>query len=206
MWCSKGLLDNFRYGKNAVILKSPVTTLKRFSPRSSQPFFRKPGRGGFFNKNRTIRSAGFQIQAKSSSVPEIQMMASCPPRLIHSDPVPSGWQAYHGNPNWFHCGFRGILEDRLPTPEDPQNECFYDIGGRLVDENHEYSGCRGTPNQYDSDDSPISHATIDRGGIVRSGAGAFIESTGHGITQSINRIGHEMSKALDWRNWMDLAR
>ena len=76
----------------------------------------------------------------------IQRMMSCPSRL--QGPTPPGWQSYHGNSSVFHCGYRGILEDRTPTRDDPQNECFYDHDGTLVDENHPYSGCMGTPNQY----------------------------------------------------------
>jgi hypothetical protein len=123
------------------------------------------------------------IQQESSTTPIIQRMPACPPRW--PEPLPSGWQEYHGNPNVFHCGFRGILEDRIPTPDNPQNECLYDHSGALVDQNHPYSGCRGTPNQYDSADSPISHALLDSGGILRAGAPAFETSRLYDIDQSI---------------------
>lgn len=103
-------------------------------------------------------------------------MAACPSTLQASDPTPSGWKPYFGPASVFHCGFRGILEDRAPTPDDPQNECFYDDNGRLVDADHPFADCGGTPNQYNSSTDPISHATIDRGGIVRSGWSAFWES------------------------------
>ena len=52
----------------------------------------------------------------------------------------------------------------------------YDHNGALVDEHHPFSGCRGTPNQYDSSQHPILYALIDSGGIVRSGGPAFFES------------------------------
>jgi hypothetical protein len=106
----------------------------------------------------------------------IQRMAPCP---SSPDPVPSGWKPYHGDSCIFHCCYRGILEDRRPTPDDPQNECFYDNRGNLVDQNHPYAGCGGTPNQYDSASDPLRHALIDRGGILRSGLGAFLTSRRH---------------------------
>jgi len=106
----------------------------------------------------------------------LQRMLSCPSSLNESDPVPEGFKPYQGNSKWFHCGFRGILEDKSPTPEDPQNECFYDESGKLVDENHPYSGCAGTPNDFDSSASTWDHIFNDRGGIWQKGWGAFKES------------------------------
>ncbi len=125
------------------------------------------------------------VVQQSNATPNIQRMIPCPARLNESDPVPPGWQAYHGDPAWFHCGFRGILEDRRPTPEDPQNECFYDHSGALVDESHPYSGCRGTPNQYDSSESPVSHTFRDTGGIWHAGGPAFMTSRVYSLNQAI---------------------
>lgn len=106
----------------------------------------------------------------------IQRMIACPSVLGAGDPVPPGFKAYQGDSSWFHCGYRGILEDRSPTPEDPQNECFYDTLGALVDENHINAGCRGTPNDYDSSASTWDHIFNDRGGIWSKGWGAFWSS------------------------------
>jgi hypothetical protein len=122
-------------------------------------------------------------------------MMACPPRW--PDPVPSGWQRYHGNSSVFHCGYRGILENRIPTPDDPQNECFYDHSGALVDENHQYSGCRGTPNQYDSADSPVSHTVRDSGGILQAGAPAFITSRIYDINESIGAALRAAASVID---------
>jgi Domain of unknown function (DUF4157) len=116
----------------------------------------------------------------------IQMMRACPPRLGADEATPTGWQSYHGNAAVFHCGFRGILEDRIPTPEDPQNECFYDHSGALVDQNHPYAGCGGTPNQYDSADSPVRHTVADTGGILYAGAPAFITSRVYDVVTAVN--------------------
>jgi hypothetical protein len=118
----------------------------------------------------------------------LQRMVACPPRLMNTDATPSGWQSYHGNPAVFHCGFRGILEDRVPTPDDPQNECFYDHSGTLVDQNHQYAGCRGTPNQYDSDEDPLDHTFRDSGGIYHAGAEAFFTSRVHDINTAVEAV------------------
>lgn len=118
-------------------------------------------------------SPAIQMQ---SLAPQIQMMRPCPPTLTESEDTPEGWKDYQGNACVFHCCYRGILEDRMPEPDDPQNECFYDSYGRLVDENHENADCGGTPNQYDSDRNPLKHTFLDEGGILSSGWSAFWES------------------------------
>jgi hypothetical protein len=115
----------------------------------------------------------------------IQRMIACPDRLEDRQPTPAGWQSYHGDSSWFHCGFRVILEDRVPTRDDPQNECVYDHQGALVGPGHPYEGCRGTPNQYDSADAPLRHTLIDSGGIVRAGAPAFATSRVHTVVTAI---------------------
>jgi len=115
----------------------------------------------------------------------IQRMAACPPHLNDNDPIPSGWRVYPGPTSVFHCGFRTILENRAPTPDDPMNECVYDHTGVLVDENHQFAGCRGTPDQYDSRTDPVRHATIDSGGIVAQGLPAFITSRVYEINTAI---------------------
>ncbi|MEQ9486944.1 DUF4280 domain-containing protein [Coleofasciculus sp. F4-SAH-05] len=102
----------------------------------------------------------------------------CPKSL--PDQVPEGWRSY-GDGSVFHCGYTGIVETEIPTPDHLQLECFYDESGQLVDENHEFAGCRGTPNQYDAHESPISHTFLDSGGIIRSGLPAFLESRRHDL-------------------------
>ena len=142
------------------------------------------------------------VQQSDATEPmRVQRMAECPPALARSDPVPSGWKEYQGDPCVFHCCYRGILEDRQPTPDDPQNECFYDNAGRLVDEDHPRADCGGSPNQYDSKSDPIKHALIDEGGIVSKGWGAFWESRGKELEETKDEFTHEMGKAFDWRNW-----
>jgi len=120
---------------------------------------------------------------KDSMLVQGQRMLPCPPTLDASDPVPSGWKAYHGNTCWFHCCYRGILEDRSPSPDVPQNECFYDDNSALVDEHHEYSGCRGTPNQFDSESDSLRHLFVDEGGIWKKGLRAFLTSRRHTLDQ-----------------------
>jgi hypothetical protein len=84
------------------------------------------------------------------------------------------WTAYHGDTTWFHCGFECYHENKEPCPNDPIAECCYDEKGSLVDENHDYSGCRGTPNQYPSDD--LKHIYPDTGGVIKKGWEAYQES------------------------------
>lgn len=115
----------------------------------------------------------------------IQRMLACPSRLADTDPTPSGWKSYFGDPSVFHCGFRTILEDRIPAPIDPQNECVYDHSGVLVDENHPFAGCRGTPDQYDSASSPVSHIFRDSGGIWNAGGPAFLTSRIYQLSRPI---------------------
>jgi len=99
------------------------------------------------------------------------LTAECPARPPSRND--SDWVAYHGDSSVFHCGFRGFHENRTPTPNDPIGECFYDDNDNLVDKDHEYSECRGTPNYYYD---PIRHTFIDPGGIRECGSGAYIES------------------------------
>lgn len=113
-------------------------------------------------------------QSKEKKIsPKIQRMLACPSTLRANDPVPTGFKEYQGFSSVFHCGYRGILEDRSPTPSDPQNECFYDTLGRLVDQNHDNADCRGTPNDYDSSESKWDHTFNDRGGIWHRGWDSF---------------------------------
>lgn len=116
------------------------------------------------------------IQQNENETALVQRMLPCPPHLNENDPVPTGFKPYYGNSSWFHCGFRGILEDRKPTPSDPMNECFYDHSGVLVDTSHPYAGCRGTPDSYDSETDTWDHIFNDPGGIWEAGWDAFWES------------------------------
>lgn len=116
------------------------------------------------------------VQQTAEDDKSIQRMLPCPAHLNDSDPVPEGWKPYYGDSSWFHCGFRGILEDRRPSPDDPMNECFYDHSGVLVDDSHEYAGCKGTPDYYDSETSWWDHTFNDPGGIWEAGWDAWMES------------------------------
>lgn len=143
------------------------------------------GESGMVGDKGSAPGASPPTPATSAGV--VRRMISCPPRLTADKPVPSGWKPYQGDSSVFHCGFRGILEDRAPTANDLQNECFYDHSGLLVDENHPYAGCRGTPNRYDSRlllGGP--HLAIDPGGIVRAGGPAFITSRVYDINRAIS--------------------
>jgi hypothetical protein len=74
------------------------------------------------------------------------LTAECPKTEPFGD---TSWNKYGGDSDIYHCGFSGYLENRKPNEPDPSptGECFYDECGWLVDESHEYSGCRGTPDE-----------------------------------------------------------
>ena len=80
----------------------------------------------------------------------------------------------------FHGAMEGYLENKDPSPESPQQECFYDDSGNLIDENHQYAGMRGTANEYDGhkgDSSELwNHFYNDSGGIWQNGGEAFSTS------------------------------
>lgn len=98
----------------------------------------------------------------------------CPSSPPRDDP---SWKPYVGDSSVFHCGYEGYLANHNPTPESPMAECFYDEEGRLVDDQHPYSGCQGTANDYSADDP--RHIFIDRGGIAMQGLKAWRESNRH---------------------------
>jgi len=80
-------------------------------------------------------------------------MRSCPqvaPSACTNCNKSDKWRKYGGDSNLYHCGFDGYLENRIPNTKNkaPTNECFYDHSGKLVDNNHKYKGCRGTPDDY----------------------------------------------------------
>ena len=109
----------------------------------------------------------------------IQRMVACPDTYSAEDPVPDGFKRYYGNSCIFHCCFDGIIEDIVPSVDDPQNECFYDETGVLVDSSHPQSGCGGTPNYHDSESDPLGHTFNDPGGIWHAGWDAFTSSMGY---------------------------
>jgi hypothetical protein len=105
-------------------------------------------------------------------------MLPCPKKP--PDKNDKNWRSYDetGNPAVFHCGYKGFLEAREKPPGTLTNECFYDEMDNLVDENHPNAACGGTPDEYPPDSlvNKVQHIFIDKGGIVRSGGPAFIES------------------------------
>ena len=131
----------------------------------------------------------------------LQRMAACPAHLSPKAPIPTGWKSYFG-PSWvFHCGYRGILEKRKPSPGNPMNECFYDETGRLVDDKHPHAECGGSPDEYDASGSwkdKFLHFLIDEGGIVQSGAPAFWESMKFGFWKKWDAVTDWVGDKADW--------
>ena len=104
-------------------------------------------------------------------------MLACPSKPPVNDP---NWKPYWGNPNVFHCGFDGYLENKHPQLDSPMNECFYDHSGNLVDYSHPYSGCGGSPD-YFGEDNKWAHTFDDPGGICGKGISAGFESLNYWI-------------------------
>jgi len=125
------------------------------------------------------------------------MCPSTPPST--SNP---SWKNYVGMPSVFHCGYNTYLENRTPIPDDPIGECVYDERGKLVDENHKYAGCRGTPDQYPASDS-WNHFWNDTGGIRENGWSAFKESRKHDFDQADQWIRSKVNQIKQWQ-WQDL--
>ena len=104
----------------------------------------------------------------------LKKMRPCPKKAPKHDL--NNWKPYFGNSKVFHCGFDGYLENVTASPARLMNECFYDKNGNLVDQNHKFSKCGGTPDMYSGDTDPIKHTFVDAGGIVEQGAPALRES------------------------------
>ena len=86
------------------------------------------------------------------------------------------WQPYDSSigSNLFHCGYEGYLENVTPTPENPQQECFYDDDGDLVLTNPvSLYQCHG----WDLD--ALRHTFIDEGGIWENGPDGVATSVEH---------------------------
>jgi hypothetical protein len=76
----------------------------------------------------------------------------------------SEFNKYTGDSEVFHCGYEGYV-GKYKAVDGMHPECFYDHGGYLVDENHENSECRGTPDEFNAKNDAFLHATQDSGGI-----------------------------------------
>jgi len=115
-------------------------------------------------------------QATHRSTPSGSGRAEAPVACPVSPPRGAkGWRPYVGDSSVFHCGFDGYLEDRDPSPDHPVAECFYDEQGQLVDDNHAYRGCKGTPDSYGAAD-PRHWGRTDPGGIWNEGGAGLAES------------------------------
>ncbi len=118
-------------------------------------------------------------QEENMKEPDIPCPKSPPPE---DDP---NLKPYTGNPDWFHCGYKGFKDKSDPQETGmKQQECFYDEDGKLVDDNHPHSGCKGTPNEFDSKTDTWDHIWNDSGGVRQSGWDAFTESRSHDAKNS----------------------
>jgi len=122
-------------------------------------------------------------------------MLECPTE-INPDETPDGFVPYFGRAEVFHCGYEGYKEDRSPTLGSPQNECFYD-NGILVDENHEYSGCAGSPNYYDSETDKWNHFWNDPGGIRSQAALDGLTDSGRKVKDDAIEAANDAMQAIE---------
>jgi len=169
---------------------SIITGLKEGTGMNGSSSTNDPSTNNFENNaNSSGRSA-------PTSGLKAESMLDCPTEL-NEGTIPEGFKPYEGNPDVFHCGYDGIKEDRTPTVQIPQNECFYDDDGNLVDETHEYADCGGSPNQYDAGTNPIAHTFLDDGGIVGAGWDGFTESVEHTIDSAVDAVSETVDNAVD---------
>ena len=136
------------------------------------------------------------MMAESPPAPQSAQL-TCPMKKPDMQSLPEGWQEYHGKSWWFHCSYEGIIETRKPSAGAPQNECFYDDKGVLVDEHHPYAGCGGTPNEYDSDANAFDHTFNDSGGIWHAGGDAFAASRQKGLDEGWKATKETAGEAWD---------
>jgi hypothetical protein len=158
--------------------------------------------GGSCGSEDLLEEEGAALLARAVAERQtLQRMAACPASLSPKDPIPTGWKPYFG-PSWvFHCGYRGILEKRKPSPGNPMNECFYDETGRLVDDKHPHAECGGSPDEYDASGSwkdKFLHFLIDKGGIVQAGAPAFWESMKFGFWKKWDAVTDWVGDKARW--------
>lgn len=132
---------------------------------------------GLFGNSYLSYKAG---QDREKQIQSYGPMKACPKTPPRNNP---DWKPYSGVSSVFHCGYEGFLEANIiPSYQRKMNECFYDEKGILVDKNHKYSKCGGTPDAFDSGAGALDailHSTVDPGGILFEGIPAFKESQRH---------------------------
>lgn len=148
------------------------------------------------SETQSTPSADMPNETPISTNPDPTLMKPCPTSKPDMSKLPDGWKQYEGKEEVFHCGYDGIVEERLPTSGNPQNECFYDDQGVLVDSSHRYSKCGGTPNEYDSMKSKYDHTVKDKGGVFKAGPDAFMESRRKNLDDAAAAIKQKAAEAL----------
>lgn len=195
-------IDYDSFGK-AIIAGSPSTrylyTGRELDAESGLFYYRAryyDSSTGRFTNEDPIRFFGmsFNLQEYVRNSPvslddPMGLMPACPPSRPQS--VPGGWVVYPGYSSVFHCGYFGIVQAVCPDPKGPgQNECFYDGEDKLVDDDHPYSGCKGTPNQYENSDGFWSEANWNhtKTDVLRDGPEAIAETGNKIIDDAIGDI------------------
>jgi RHS repeat-associated protein len=100
-----------------------------------------------------------QAEMSPFQSPAMKAPVECPATLSECSSN-RRFKPYPG-PSWFfHCGYTGFLEDRLPVPGNLQTECFYDTEGYLAT-----NWCGGSANAHDATQDAFWHTVWDKGGV-----------------------------------------
>jgi RHS repeat-associated protein len=131
-----------------------------------------------------ILHAQVQAQAQAEVNARRERTKICPSKPPRDNP---DWKFYSTKlgRERYHCGYDVYLAEVEPKRDSPQNECAYDENATLVDDNHPYKDCRGTPNQYNGHNYILhpmdawDHYYNDSGGIRMAGDRAKAETERH---------------------------
>ncbi|MCI5219288.1 MAG: RHS repeat-associated core domain-containing protein [Candidatus Electrothrix sp. LOE2] len=104
----------------------------------------------------------------------------------------------------FHCtaAFKGFIEHREENDcrEDRAAECFYDKSNQLINQDHKYSWCGGSSDEFVCNDkiSCFNHTVRDNGGIMSlNGAKGLVASRLYNVEQVLNYSVEQGGKAVD---------
>lgn len=134
----------------AVKLNSRIKPFLSAKPRQGN----MPARAAVYSNKQINKKWNAMVENDIAKHIKAGRMPACPPSAsnicTNCDMGSGGWKQYGGDTKIYHCGFDGFLENRIPNKSNPApaNECFYDNSGKLVDEKHTWSGCRGTPDYF----------------------------------------------------------
>jgi RHS repeat-associated protein len=183
--------DSFGAPKSSETIRNAYTyTGREYDSETGLYYYRAryydPEAGRFVSKDpigfagRQVNLYGYVFASPVNWLDPWGLIAQCPKTPPLNDPSWLEYKKIKGRTEAFHCGYDTYIENRYPSVEDPQAECVYDEKSTFVDGKHEYAGCRGTANEYDSHNDVLKHIFIDSGGIFKN-PNSFTESIRKGI-------------------------